>query len=454
MGQADHRRFSLERWTIRVVPALGMATIAASALLMTEPEPRWAQIFAGPTDHAGKMAWRLAVKHGSFERQFPSAANLNFEVIFTDNSAVRKVVALDGDGLAWVMFERPAFGLAEPLRVTVREGSRILATGPIFVSERQWKKGQRVEGGWCSGHSEGDREIKLGVVNGLVLHSLPADLIVTLSEHGQPLPRKTFTVTADGAEIVGGKGIGKVPPTAPSEDFITDEHGVGHITVRTTDLAATVRVTSGSPRASSFVGALPIRSGGLGVARNASALVITSPIGLERASVGRLTVNGLVDVRTVALVRTGNVTAGAIDYASWPQEPLWAMVSSEAELDAGNTIGWPLLDRANVSQAHPSVVIPNQLVLDGYPTVKARLEKQRQRAWTIASIALVLVGILLAWAVVRSNRRTQHDVKALDRWLERGSASSIAERAPYALIAVVVLTAATVALTWWLSLSH
>lgn len=451
MGRPSHSHFSVERWTIRLAPALGMAAIAASALLMTESEPRWAQVFAGPTDHAGKLAWRLQVKHGTLERQLPTAAHVNFFVSFADKSHIEQDLALDDEGLAWVTFERPAIALHEPVQVTLREGSRVLVQGSVFVPERQWQNGERLEGGWCSGHREGERGIRVGVVDGIVLHSLAAEMIVTLAGNGQPLPHERFSVSADGAEIL------TPPAKAPAQsriELLTDDRGVGHFTLRTTDLAATVRVTSGSPHESSFAGALPVRAGGLYVARDGNTLVITSPIGLERATIGLLTEGGLVDVRTVTLTRNGSTTSATLKYEAWPNKPLYAMVSSEAQLDAGNTIGWPLLDPDERSQAHSSVVVPNRLALDGYHAVAARLERQRSRAWTTSSVALLLVGALLVWAVIRSNRQNQRQMGSLDGLLAQGNSNSVAERTPYALIAVVVLTAATVALTWWLSLAR
>lgn len=450
MGQSRRSRFSVERWTIRVAPALGMAAIALSALLLTESEPRWARVFAGPTDRAGKVAWRVQVKRGTLERQLPAPARVNFTATFAGRSSTERELVLDDDGLEWVMFERPTIGLREPVQVTVREGSRVLAQGSVFVSLQQWRSGERVEGGWCSGHREGEREIRVGVVDGVVLHSMPAAILIVLVENGRALAHERVSVSVEGAEILGA---GNAAATT-RVDLVTDDQGMAHFALRTIDLAATVRVSSGSPRESYFVGGLPIRAGGLYVARDEATLAITSPIGLDHATIGLLTERGLVDVRTVALTRNGTASSASVAYDSWTARPLWAMVSSETELDAGNTIGWPLLDAGDQTQAHPSVVAPNRLVLDGYHGVTARLERQRRRAWTISSAALLLVGALLVWAVLHSNRETQRQMGALDRLISGGDRGSVAERTPYALIAVVVLTAAIVALTWWVSLAQ
>jgi len=52
------------------------------------------------------------------------------------------------------------------------------------------------------------------------------------------------------------------------------------------------------------------------------------------------------------------------------------------------------------------------------------------------------------------NRQNKRQLASLDRLLAEGDSPSVAERTPYALIAVIVLTAATVALTFWLSLAR
>jgi len=449
---------SLERWTIRLAPAIGMAAIAASVLFGTDAEPHWAQLFAGPTDHAGRLAWRVAAKRGSLERQLPLVTTVNIVVTFTDKSHFQRDIALDDDGLGWLMLDRQSGALHEPIAVQVREGSQQLAHGSVYVSQQQWQAAERLEGGWLQGHREGPRDIRVGVVDGVVLHSRPSEVVVSITEGGHAVINQPFSVSADGAEVLKAGRLARVdhPDREPLAPVVlrTDERGLGRLTVRTTDLAATLRVASDSPAESLFVGALPVRGGGIEVAREDHSLVVTSPVGLTHATVGLLTQTGLVDVRTVPLTASSSGSVARVTYDAWPPEPLWAMVSSEPQLDAGNTLGWPLLAPQERSEAHVSRVVPNRLVLDGFRAVTARLERQHTRAWATSSVALLLVGALLVFAIVRSNRRNQRRMASLDRMLNDENATSVAERAPYALIAVVVITAATVALTWWLSLSR
>ncbi len=217
-------------------------------------------------------------------------------------------------------------------------------------------------------------------------------------------------------------------------------------------MAATLTVSVPAPNPSRFVGALPIRAGGLHVDRHGDTLTISSLTGHSEATLGLLTANGLVDVRTAALAANGLQMSATLNFPSLPASPFWAMVSAETELDTGNTIGWPMLAETERSEAHASHVVPNLLVLDGYRAVTRRLEQQRHRAWYTSSAALLFVAALLAWVIVRSNRRNQAEVRQLSRLVDEVGPTRVAEPAPYALIAVIVLTGASVALAWWLAL--
>lgn len=437
--------FAVERWTIRLAPALGMASIAASALVMTEPEARWAKIYAGPTDQPGPLIWRVAAKRGSPDRPQPAQAKLTLSARFAQGSTVAREFSTDSDGGAWVTLERPAAGQLGPIAVTLSEGPFVLASGTVNVTKQHWLAGQRNEGGWCSGHSEGNVTLKVGVIDGVILHAVPASMVVALSKDGRALPRQPFSVQIDGGIVEG------------SEErewalLVSDERGLGHFSLRSTDMAAVLTVSLPQPNASRFVGALPIRAGGLHVDRRGDALVISNMVGQAQATVGLLTVNGLVDVRTVQLAANSFRTSATLNYSRWPASPFWAMVSSETELDTGNTIGWPMLADPDRIEAHASHVVPNLLVLDGYRTVTRRLQRQRHRAWYTSCAALLFVAALLAWVIIRSNRRNQAQVRQLSRLVEGAGPSGVADPAPYALIAVIVLTAASVALAWWLAL--
>jgi hypothetical protein len=320
-----------------------------------------------------------------------------------------------------------------------------LASGTVNVTKQRWLTGQRNEGGWCSGHSEGDVSIKVGVIDGVILHAVPASMVVALSRNGRALPRQPFSVEVDGGVVEGSGVQGRAL-------LVSDARGLGHFSVRSTDMAAMLTVTVDKPNPARFAGALPIRAGGLHVDRRGDSLVIGGLAGQTQATVGLLTDNGLIDVRTVQLAVNSFRMSATLNYPRWPAPPFWAIVSSESELDTGNTIGWPMLVDPDREEAHTSRVVPNLLVLDGYRAVTRRLEQQRHRAWYTSCSALLFVAALLAWVIVRSNRRNQVQVKQLSRLVEGAGPCGVADPAPYALIAVIVLTAASVALAWWLAL--
>ena len=445
MDQAKRGQFAAERWTIRLAPALGMAAIAASALLMTESEARWAQVFAGPTDQPGPITWRVAVKRGTFGRPLPSSAQLKLRAVFGASAEINRLVSVDDTGTAWITFERPADAAPGPITTTLSEGQRVLAMGSVTVPKERWLVGQRNEGGWCTGRHEGIADIRVGVVDGIVLHTFASRVVIAVSKNGQPLPRQPVTIQADGVDILGGSDRHRI-------DTVTDAKGLAYLTVQLTDMAATVNVSAHN--VASFFGALPIRAGGLRVDRRDDSLIVRSSVGHEQATVGLLTEAGLVDVRTVQLRRTGDTSTATLNYQQWPASPFWAMVSSEPELDAGNTIGWPIVDSTASAQAHASYVVPNLLALDGYRTVAKRLDQQRHRAWMTSIMALLLLALLMAWAIIRSNHRQQRQMLRVNQWLSGDGPIDVSDHTPYALIAVVVVTAATVTIAWWTAIGR
>jgi hypothetical protein len=232
-----------------------------------------------------------------------------------------------------------------------------------------------------------------------------------------------------------------------------DAAGNARVRLRPTDMAATLTVSTPGAAASSFVGALPMRSGGLHVDQRESALVVTSATSFAHATIGLLSAQGLLDVRSVNLTSAGAYSRATMSYDKWPSGPLWAMVSTETELDTGNTIGWPLLDEQQRSEIHNSLVVPNALVLDGWQQVSTRLRAQRRRALIVSSTALLCAATLLGWVIIRANQRHKRQIgNIMGQLLTSEDAKNVTERTPYALIAVLVITAALMALGWWVAL--
>ncbi len=133
------------------------------------------------------------------------ASRLTLLARFAEGTSVAREFSTDSDGIAWVKFERPPAGQLGPIAVTLREGPFVLASGSVNVSLERWLAGERNEGGWCSGHSEGEVTIKVGVVDGVVLHAVPASMVVELARGGRALPHQTFSVEVDGGIVEGYK---------------------------------------------------------------------------------------------------------------------------------------------------------------------------------------------------------------------------------------------------------
>lgn len=445
-----------ERWTLRVAPALGVAAIVASALGFTEPEARWALIYAGPTDQPGarmatgaqagaSQAWRIAVKSGNPARANGFATRAHLRVSSRAGKSAKIPFQTDADGLAWVTVDRTVLDQAQPIEAAVVQGGRELANGSLSVPLSRWAAGKRSDGGWCTGFHEGPVEIKLGIVDGVLLHGFPSAAVVALRENGRAVANQPVLLESDGARIVTGTGSGKLMLTS-------DTGGLVRFLLQSSDMAATLRVTVPAPKESQLTASLPIRAGGMRAFRSRDRIIVSTSIPTSKAWLGLLTEQGLTRVQSLELEeRAGNWT-GSASFADWPKPPLWAVVSTEPELESMNTLGWPLLDEGERDRAHSTLVTPNVLALDGKPQVLQRLEKQRQRAIISSSIALLVVAALVTWVVLRSNRRHQRQVRELAQLLEGDRVLALTDRTPLALIAVIVTTAALVALAFWFAL--
>jgi hypothetical protein len=275
-----------------------------------------------------------------------------------------------------------------------------------------------------------------------MLHGYPSAALIALTEAGHALANQSIFVETEGAKILGGLEVTKIA-------LVTDARGLAHLTLRSSDMAATLTVTVPESKQSRFTAALPIRAGGLRAARTSNELLVSTTVQTPRAWLGLMTEHGLTHVQSVTLASSGEHWRATSPFTDWPQPPLWAVVSAEPELDSMNTIGWPLLDESSSDEPHATFVVPNVLALDGRAQVLRRLDKQRDRAVMISSIALLGVATLVAWVLLRANRRHQRQVSVLARQLD---SAALADKSPLALVAILVTTAAFVALAFWVAL--
>ena len=434
-----------ERWVLRLTPALGIAAVAAIVLLMSGPDARWARVYVGPTDQPSSLVWRLVVKRGAPNQSLEVPCEGDVVASLGQGQATRAHFRTDADGVAWVTLVRPVGATASAIDVRVSEGQRVLAAGTVQVTQQKWLAHARREGGWCSGHQEGRIAIRVGVVRGVLLHGYPAPIVIALADRGRPLANQALFVEAEGAVILGARDTSKLM-------LVTDTAGIARLTVRTTDMAATLAVKVPEPDGSRFAAALPVRAGGLHVDQTDPDLVVSSTVGPTRAWLGLLSEQGLLEVRPLELTATASRFSATTRFTQLPNAPVWAVVSGEPELESGNTIGWPLLAPNDINDAHATLVVPEVLALDGQRQVEHRLAQQRARAITTSSCILLVVAALVAWVVVRSNRRHQRAVSALAQWLDPAQPQLLADDTPVALIAVITTIAVVVALAFWFAL--
>lgn len=439
MTASTRRQTGLERWTIRLAPAVGITAVVACALLMTDSEVRWVRVYTGPTDQTGPQSWRLSVMQGTSARSIGVAMRGTLSVWSFHEEPSLVPFETDSEGRAWVNVPLPK--VAGPrVNVRVSDGKNEIATGSIAVSRKRWLSSERVEGGWCSGMHEGPVDIRLGVAEGVLLHGFPSQLVVALSLHGQPFAQQPLQIEMEGARLGAGGGQSRVM-------LVTDAHGTARLSVVPADLAASVNITVREPEPSRLHAALPVRAGGMRAWRADNELRIGAMPGTAVAWVALLTEHGLVDVQSVPLKSQGDWATASVAVHHWPDEQWWAIVSSELELDAPNTIGWPLSASPHTGEVQGARVVPNVLALDSSQVSFSRLARQRHRALMASTSILLAMAMALVWVISRSNRRQQLAIRQLGR--ELPVAERLAERLPWAAVATGVVLMAVAALVIW-----
>ncbi len=442
-----------ERRVLLVAPALGIAAAVATAVGFTPPPAQWAQVYTGPTDQPGPqapglpdvpVAWRIQVKQAGPNQARGSVLEGQLRLSYGPGRTTSVAFLTNSDGIAWVTIEGLPRG-AGALEALVVERDRVLAHGRVNVPLHRWAGGKRTDGGWCTGLHEGPVEIRLGIIDGVLLHGYPSAALVVLRENGHELADQPLLLKAEGAKFSGGTNGSQVM-------LVSDAHGIARFQLQSADMAASLSVELPGPKASRLLASLPVRTGGLRAFRQGQQILVTTSVPTERAWLGLLTEGGLRQVQALELRENAGNWIATATFAQWPKPPIWAVVSSEPELDSMNTLGWPVLDDTERNRAHATLVVPNVLALNGRDQVMQALEKQRKRAVAASFAILLVVAALMAWVVLRANARHARRVHGLAKLVDGDASAPLGERSPLALIAILVMPGALVALAGWAAL--
>jgi hypothetical protein len=239
-----------------------------------------------------------------------------------------------------------------------------------------------------------------------------------------------------GAELSLRPEGGKI--SSPDEPVLTDERGRARVLFSPSEHHPTLSIeVSAGGRRGRWNSTLPVVAGAMHARLSGSGLLLRSPVVRERAYFSIVSDGGRLLGGSVRL--SPDDRGGARLVVPLSQDltgPLWAVVSSEPDLRAPATVGWPLrlpADEARTFDAY------DRLLLDGAPAGYARNQRvYRQARWLAggyAALALALVVVLLL-------RRVRGADERLARHLKRegppGERPLAAQRVGFALVVAVL----------------
>jgi hypothetical protein len=198
--------------------------------------------------------------------------------------------------------------------------------------------------------------------------------------------------------------------------------------------------TSVSPQRVTF--ALAVVPGALRARREGAELVIESPVPREVAYFALVTEHErLLGGRAVLRANARGDTTARVQLPALPQEPVYAVVSSERDLRSPASVGWPLDVVADGEPARTFDAV-EALLLDGRPRAMLREAQRRSRVrWVVGafSAAALAIELLLLVAFTKRSDRT------LDAHLEGAGMDAEAalrlapKRSPAVIVALIAV---------------
>jgi hypothetical protein len=279
---------------------------------------------------------------------------------------------------------------ADPwLRVQAVDTGQLLGEGVLSLDASEWQKGALRQGGWITGQSQGELQLRVAPRQGALAVPFKSELIVQVSPSGLGV---TLSFELEGAELM-------TPLPVP-----TDARGAARVMLRPLEHAISLRITAEAAdgKMGQWFGALPVVPGALHVGLDGPRLLVRSPIPRSHAYVSLVSERQRLGGAIVALDpdaeggATGSVELEPALLARSHADMSWGVVSSEPDKRSPGVVGWPLdtpRDTNGVLARH-TFDVWDRVLLDG---TAAALESHRRTRFRLRGIAaLLLVGVGVA----------------------------------------------------------
>lgn len=358
----------------------------------------WVEVWGGPTEGPMPLSLRLQFVDGFTDHQPTQQAGIELRIEAEATQPMTLPLTFDAQGAAYVRIaDRPL----RP-RLTVIQGERRLASGPIQLDQTRFWQRRRVREGWFHGKSEGAWTIRAGCREGALAlgHAGRLGIVVTDAQ-GRPA-RSRISFAFDGLDA---------DPVLESMSTFTDDSGRVSLGVIPKDLSASVRITAFDHDQT--------------MGKYFAAVSIASVAMVASTTRGEFRIDGWIPqfpvyyalVNEQGLWANGAITGDAdakvpyripLRVEPMPNAPAWLMLGTEPSLDGPNVMGWPVL--ASESTFVPDmVVVKDQLLLDGKHQVladaAARRNARYHRGLFGLAVALLVVTVAVAAPLFRSRGR-------------------------------------------------
>jgi hypothetical protein len=337
-------------------------------------------------------------------REMPVAIEVNA----LDGQQVKWQGRLDERGMAPVAIE-----LARPIRGSLRaqvtlQGpeERQLGSGTIELRVVDWLHGAKRRGGWLNGRRTGALRVDVAPGRGVFAVPFSDPLLVRVSDERGAVSGAAIHFELEGAELRAAEPAGLVHANMFGEQTVS-------IAPREHAVAVRVVVESAQGLRGDWYSSLPIAPGALHAMLEGQKLLVESAIERDVAYYAVISERTRLAGGVIRLeARPGGRFAGLAALPQLPDTPLWAVVSSEPELDSPGAVGWPLLkpepasDRVETNPLR-TFSVPDRLLLNGllqgFTNDMARKSRARLLAASVCGLSLALIVALLIGRVNRAD---------------------------------------------------
>jgi hypothetical protein len=400
---------------------------------------RSARVYSGPTQ--GQRELCLRVELGERDRvaevPVPQAAFAVFAV-----EGGQRVAIVNGKtdalGSAEVILRLPrALDSAFELGVESASPDPVtLARGLVLGKVDTFRAAALRRGGFERGRHGGDIELAVAPAHGVLVTAqgaLTDELVISAERAGGPVTDARVAVKLEGAE--------------PAESQVrTDQHGLARLTLRPSETSVRValRAFAEGIGDGTLAARFDVVQGAIRATRRGDHLLLESSGAAAEAWLGFFDEQRRHGGAHAALTLApdGRLTAELpLPQALLGLSPLWAVVSSQADLASPSAVGWPI---APAGAAAPHTFDARELrLLDGAPAARAREDRRARRVRLVTAAYALLALLLTLYVFVRRVRDADSNI---ERHLKRAGADDAALSIAPARNARTLLAAACIGL--------